>query len=130
MAKYSVATAKSTHYNHVYKELDTPGGVNKIYCLVNTCNHSMQDIGQVSYIKDTNHQVLHNPPAILKCWSKHFSAICNEQFPHPAIQSADPAPGPVLPIAIMEVKAAMRKMKNGKVTRPDDIPAEVWKLLG
>lgn len=24
----------------------------------------------------------------------------------------------------------MKKMKNGKVTGPDDIPAEVWKILG
>jgi hypothetical protein len=27
-----------------------------------------------------------------------------------------------------EVAAANKKMKNGKATGPDDIPAEVWKL--
>lgn len=65
-------------------------------------------------------------PAILKCWSEHFSAICNEEFPHTPIQSAVPVSGPVLPISTVEV----RKMKNGTVTGPDDVPAEAWKLLG
>ena len=30
----------------------------------------------------------------------------------------------------MEVEGAVKKMKLGKCTGPDDIPAEIWKLAG
>ncbi|KAK6744614.1 hypothetical protein RB195_011378 [Necator americanus] len=38
--------------------------------------------------------------------------------------------GPVLPITAVEVSAALAKIKSNKATGPDDIPADVWKLLG
>jgi Reverse transcriptase (RNA-dependent DNA polymerase)/Endonuclease/Exonuclease/phosphatase family len=129
-AKRAVASAKSAHYDQLYAELDTPEGVNKIYRLANARHRSTQDIGQVKCIKDDNHQVLRNPPAILKRWSDYFSGICNQEFPHPPITSADPIPGPVPVISASEVEAAIKKMKNGKATGPDDIPVEAWKLLG
>ena len=34
------------------------------------------------------------------------------------------------PISKDEIKESLRKMKNGKVEGPDQIPVEVWKCLG
>uniref|UniRef100_A0A914X4N9 Reverse transcriptase domain-containing protein n=1 Tax=Plectus sambesii TaxID=2011161 RepID=A0A914X4N9_9BILA len=129
-AKRAVAAAKAAYYDHVYDELDTPEGENKIYRLANARHQATQDIGQIKHVKDEDHRLLRDPPAILRRWSDYFSKISNEEFDHPPIQSADPVPGPAPPITIGEVEDAMKKMKNGKATGPDDIPAEVWKILG
>ena len=56
--------------------------------------------------------------------------MCNEEFCHPPIPTVPSVEGPVLPISAVEVSAALAKMKSNKATGPDDIPADVWKLLG
>lgn len=56
-------------------------------------------------------------------------AIYNEEFPHPPIPLVDIVPGPIPTITISEVMRAIHKM-NSKSPGPDNIPAEVWKLLG
>ena len=129
-AKRAVAAAKATHYDKLYQDLNKPEGANAIYRLANARHRSTQDIGQIKQIKDDNHQVLRDPSVILQRWSDYFSRISNEEFPHPPIQSADPIIGPAPSITTLEVEAAVKKMKNGKSTGPDDIPAEVWKILG
>ncbi|ROI46634.1 putative RNA-directed DNA polymerase from transposon X-element [Anabarilius grahami] len=129
-AKRAVATAKSAHYDQLYADLDTPEGANKIYRLANARHRSTQDIGQIKSIKDDDHQVLREPPTILRRWSEYFSGISNQEFPHPPIESAAPVFGPVPPITPAEVELAMKKMKNCKAAGLDDIPVEVWKLLG
>ncbi|XP_046398182.1 uncharacterized protein LOC124164987 [Ischnura elegans] len=128
-AKRAVAKAK-THYDQLYADLDTPGGENKIYRLANSRYRATQDFSQVKCIKNDDHQILRDPPAILRRWREHFSTICNTEFLHPPIISADPISEPVQHISEAEVATAIKKMKNGKATGPDDIPAEVWKLLG
>ncbi|KAL7844724.1 hypothetical protein SRHO_G00232630 [Serrasalmus rhombeus] len=84
---------------------------------------------------DTNHivQVRRNPKDILQRWSTYFAGIGNDDYSHqsnnshPPIVHADPVTGPVKPITTVEVQNALKK--NRKATRPDDIPAEVWKLM-
>ncbi|XP_046405450.1 uncharacterized protein LOC124170635 [Ischnura elegans] len=129
-AKRAVAKAKTIHYDQQYADLDTPGGENKIYRLANSRHRATQDVGQVKCIKSDDHQILRDPPAIIRRWREHFSTICNTESPHPPIIVVDPIPGPVQHISEAEVAATIKKMKNGKTTGPDDIPSEVWKLLG
>uniref|UniRef100_W5NK01 ribonuclease H n=1 Tax=Lepisosteus oculatus TaxID=7918 RepID=W5NK01_LEPOC len=127
-AKRAVAAAKTGHCDQLYEDLDTPEGANKIYRLAR--HRSTQDTGQVRQVKDDDHQVPRDPPVILSSWSDYFSRICNEEFLHPPIRSTDPILRPIPPITTAEVEAAIKKMRNGKTTGPDDIPAEVWKILG
>lgn len=129
-AKRAVAVAKATHYNQLYEDLNTPEGTNDIFRLASARHRSTQDIGQVKHIKNANQQVLREPRDILQRWSEYFGGMCNEEFPHPPIRSIDPILGPVPLITVEEVEEAVRKMKNRKATGPDDIPAEVWKILG
>ena len=129
-ARRAVAAAKAAHYDQLYEQLDTREGANQVYRLAKTRHRSTQDIGQITNIKDKDHQVIRDPPAILRRWNEYFSSISNEEFPHPPIHSADPILGPTPLITSTEVGVAIKKMKNGKATGPDDIPAEVWKLLG
>ncbi|MGL4932411.1 MAG: RNA-directed DNA polymerase, partial [Aeromonas sp.] len=130
IAKKAVATAKARHYADLYARLDTPKGANQIYKLANARLRSTLDIGQVMNIKDAEHRVLRDPPAILQRWKEYFDSTCNEEFLHPPITSAAPVSGPVLPISLAEVEFAIKKMKSGKAPGPDDIPVEAWKLLG
>lgn len=129
-AKRAVAEAKRTHYDRLYEELDEPGGENKIYRIADIRHRATLDIENVRCIKDSNNRTLHDPTAILRRWSEYYEDICNQEFPHPPIISADPIAGAVAQINTAEVTAALKKMKNGKAPGPDDVPAEVWKLLG
>ena len=38
--------------------------------------------------------------------------------------------GDVQQVRKEEIRSAMKKMKNGKAVRPNDIPVEVWKCIG
>jgi hypothetical protein len=129
-AKRTVATAKAAHYQDLYDQLDTPNGANKIYKLAHARDRTTQDLGHIVNIKDENGQLLHKPKDILRRWKDYFEKICNEEFPHPPIPAANTTAGPVPAITIEEVTTAISSMKSGKATGPDDIPVEVWKLLG
>ncbi len=101
-----------------------------ISVISNSLQKSTQTIGQVKHIKSAEGLVLCDPPTILARWNEYFTAISNEEFPHPPIHSPDPIHGPVPPVTTTEVTKAVKKIKNGKATGPDDIPVDVWKLMG
>lgn len=116
---------KARHHANLYAQLDTPEGAIQIK-LANALHRSTLDIGQIMNIKDADHQVLHDPPAILQ---EYFDSTYYEEFPHLPITSTVPIPGPVPLISPAEVELAVKKMKNRKAPGPDDIPTEAWKLL-
>lgn len=127
--KRAVARAKESYYAGVYDELTAPGGANKVYRLAKARHRATEDFSQASNIKDENHHLLTEPADILRRWSEYFSAICNEEFPHPPINSTVKISGPVPKITRDEVAGAIRKMNSGKSTGPDDLPIELWKAL-
>ncbi|EYC12231.1 hypothetical protein Y032_0048g1678 [Ancylostoma ceylanicum] len=63
-------------------------------------------------------------------WRQYFEQTFNEEFPHPPIPFVKRVQGPVLPVTPAEVSEAIRRMKPNKTTGPNDIPADVWKLIG
>ncbi|XP_069985581.1 uncharacterized protein [Penaeus vannamei] len=63
-------------------------------------------------------------------WKSDFESLLNEENPRADFDEAAPKFGVTCDINRQEVKEALRKMKNGKATGPDNIPAEVWKCLG
>ncbi|VDP25841.1 unnamed protein product [Heligmosomoides polygyrus] len=66
----------------------------------------------------------------VKRWRDYFEEISNVEFEHPAVPFASPVYGPVQKITVSETEAALRKMKSGKATGPDDLPADLWKSKG
>ncbi|KAK6756670.1 hypothetical protein RB195_014848 [Necator americanus] len=74
--------------------------------------------------------VLRPSSQILERWREYYNHVCNEEFCHPPIPTVPSVEGPVLPITAVEVIAAFAKMKSNKATGPDDVTADVWKLLG
>ncbi|VDP62316.1 unnamed protein product [Heligmosomoides polygyrus] len=63
----------------------------------------------------------------LKRWRDYFEEISTVEFPHPAIPSTAPTHGPVQKITVEEIEAALKKMRPGKATGPDDVAADLWK---
>ncbi|KAK6743091.1 hypothetical protein RB195_010390 [Necator americanus] len=106
-AKKAVSKAKSDRYKTVYDMLDTREGKRAVYRLVRARHHSTLDMEHTKIVKGADGAVLRRPGQILES-----------------------VEGPVLPITAFEVGAALAKMKWNMATGPDDIPADVWKLLG
>nr|CDJ89585.1 endonuclease-reverse transcriptase HmRTE-e01 [Haemonchus contortus] len=67
---------------------------------------------------------------VLKRWREYFANISTVEFAHPAIPGAPPVHGPVQKIAVNETITALKKMKSGKATGPDDVAADLWKSKG
>ena len=56
--------------------------------------------------------------------------MLNEENPRVVFENGTENDKETLGISREEVKMALKRMKNGKATGPDDIPAEAWKCLG
>ncbi|EYB83298.1 hypothetical protein Y032_0338g2933 [Ancylostoma ceylanicum] len=56
----------------------------------------------------------------------YFEKISTEEFTHPPIPQLPPTHGPVL-ITVEETEAALKQLKSGKATSPDDVAVELWK---
>ncbi|KAK6737186.1 hypothetical protein RB195_019713 [Necator americanus] len=130
-AKKAVSKAKSDRYKAVYDMLDTREGERAVYRLVRARHRSMLDMEHTKIFKGADGAVLRRSGQILQRWREYYNHLCNEEFCHPPIPTVPSVEGPVLPITAVEVsQAALPKMKSNKATGPDDIPVDIWKLLG
>ncbi|KAK6751142.1 hypothetical protein RB195_002860 [Necator americanus] len=129
-AKKAVSKAKSDRYKAVYDMLDTREGERAVYRLVRARQRSTLDMEHTKIVKGADGAILRRSGQILERWREYYNHLCNEEFCHPPIPTVSSVEGPVLPITAVEVSAAPAKMKSNKATGPDDIPADVWKLLG
>ncbi|KAK6767021.1 hypothetical protein RB195_026548 [Necator americanus] len=93
-------------------------------------HRSTLDMEHTDIVKGADGVLLRRPSQILERWREYYNHLCNEEFWHPPIPTVPSFEGPVLPITAVEVSAALAKWKSNKATGPDDIPADVWKLLG
>ncbi|KAK6760556.1 hypothetical protein RB195_021861 [Necator americanus] len=129
-AKKAVSKAKSDRYKAVYDMLDTREGERAVYRLVRARHRSTLVMEHTKIVKGADGAVLHHSGQILKKWREYYNHLCNEEFCHPPIPTVPSVEGPVLPITAVEVSPALAKMKSNKATGPDDMPADIWKLLG
>ncbi|ETN86181.1 hypothetical protein NECAME_01307 [Necator americanus] len=129
-AKKAVSKANSDRYKAVYDMLDTTEGERAVYRLVRVRHRSTLDMEHTKIVKGADGAVLRRSGQILERWREYYNHLCNKEFCHPAIPGVPSVEGPVLPITAVEVSAALTIMKSNKTTGPDNIPADVWKLLG
>ena len=129
-AKIQVAKAKQEHFEDLYRRLETRQGESEIYRIAKARHAKTRDIGNVRIVKAADGRVLYEDKDIMDRWREHYKEISTTEFPHPQIPRGTPNFRPVPVITEMEVRVAVNKMKIGKCTGPDDIPAEVWKLAG
>ncbi|KAL6728322.1 hypothetical protein Aduo_010103 [Ancylostoma duodenale] len=102
-AKKAVAATKAEHYDNVSKELDEKdGGERLIYRLARSRQRQTEDVEKFYGVNDEH-----------------------EEFSHPPIPQLPPTYGPIQPITVDETMAALKRMKPGKATGPDDVAAEL-----
>ncbi|VDP40063.1 unnamed protein product [Heligmosomoides polygyrus] len=70
---------------------------------------------------------VHGPVQEITVERTYFEGVSTIEFGHPSIPSSSPVHGPVQEITVEEVEAALKKMKPGKSTGPDDLAADILK---
>ena len=130
-AKQTIASAIKNKADSLAAKLDTKEGEKQIYRLARWRSAATQDfVNTTTFIKASNGALLHDFSEIKNRWKEYYQEICNVEFPHPTLVNEPLIQGPIPRISEDEVEVAIKKMRNGKATGPDDIPAEVWKLFG
>ncbi|XP_048488766.1 uncharacterized protein LOC125491268 [Plutella xylostella] len=130
-SKTSVAIARSQVQEELYKQLEKPEGQKALFRLARNRERNAKDMIQIRCMKDENGRVLTKDEEIKVRWKSYFEQLLNVEndrvgLPEPQGLNL----GMVDKINEWEVKLALRKMGNGKAVGPDNIPVEVWKLLG
>ena len=92
--------------------------------------NNSKDIYQSNVIKDEEERVLVEDLKILERWREYYQKLLNEHNPREGRngQQAE-VEGDITEITSAEIELALRNMKNGKSTGPDNLPVEVWKSL-
>ena len=88
-------------------------------------------IYQSKVIKYEEDRVLVEDLKIFERWREYYQKLMNEHNPREGRneQQAE-VEGDITAITSAEMEMALRNMKNGKATGPDNLPVEVWKSLG
>ena len=129
-AKVAVAQAQQTSLQETYEELETREGQKKIFKIAKARNKSTKDITHIKQIKNEEGDVMCSTGDIQSRWKQYFEQLLNEENQRTVYGDGVPNYGVTREIGRQEVKDALERMKNGKATGPDEIPAEAWKSLG
>ena len=124
-AKKEVARSKAHAMDEVYKELETPKGVRKIYIIAKARDKSAKDFTQIRQIKDGQGVVLWEHDQIIERWKGCFGKLLNEENQRTVFGDGVPNEGLTPAINRKEVEVALKGMKHGEAIGPDGIPVEV-----
>uniref|UniRef100_A0AAR2JL50 ribonuclease H n=1 Tax=Pygocentrus nattereri TaxID=42514 RepID=A0AAR2JL50_PYGNA len=131
IAKRMVAKAKTQAYDELYERLDSKEEVKDLYRLAKQRDRAGKDVQQVRLIKDREGNVLVSVERVLSRWKEYFEELMNEENERERrTTGGEIVDQEVQRINKVEVRAALKRIKNGKAVGPDDIPVEVWRCLG
>ncbi|VDO19711.1 unnamed protein product [Heligmosomoides polygyrus] len=117
-AKKAVAVAKAAHYDELSDKFEMR--------MVKDIVIDLPKYAIVSVNDDSGH-LLMNRKRAMKLWHDYFERISTVEFAHPLIACVPPTQGPMQKIIMEETEAALKRMKPGKATSPDDIAADLWR---
>ncbi|XP_049790350.1 uncharacterized protein LOC126195732 [Schistocerca nitens] len=125
-AKQAIAATKSSRYANIYSKLDTREGERDLHRLDKARHHNSEDVHRFYGVNDETGNLLVDWKKARERWRSYFKKISTEDSSHPPIPTGHAVEGPVREIAVEEVKTALKKMKPGETTGPDDLAAELW----
>ena len=129
--KRTMAKVKNEAFQELYKRLETKEGVNEVFRIAKQRNKNGQDVQQVKVVKSEYGEVLVEQQRVQQRWKEYFEDLLNQENPRERREvCAWKVIKEVEEVTEEEVKAALKKMKKVKVRVPDDIPVEVWLILG
>ena len=107
--------------------MDTTEGQKKVLRMVKERENNSKDIYQSKVIKDEEERVLVDDLKILERWRECYQKLMNEENPREERNEQQAVVEDcITEITSAEIEMALRNMKNGKATGPDNLPVEVW----
>ena len=129
-AKRAVAQARVEACQEMYEGLESREGQDKVYSLARSRNKATKDINKVKQIKGEDGRVIRKHEDIQRRWKEYFEKLLNEENERQIREDGQPNEVVTRGVERAEVVKALARMKNGKAVGPDEIPVEVWKMLG
>ena len=131
IAKKVVACEKAKGYKELYDNLGTGKGEKRILKIAKQRERKRRDVEKVKWVKDEQGSVIVEEGKIRERWEQYFCTLMNEG----AVGSDEQMKETVLrrgvkEVTVEELERALRNMKRGKAVGPDEIPVEVWRLMG
>ena len=111
--------------------MDTTEGQKKVLRMAKERDKNSKEIYQSKVIKDEEERVLVDDLNILERRREYYRKLMNEENPIEGRheQQAE-LEDDITEITSAQLEMALRNMKNGKATGPDNLPVEMWKSLG
>ena len=123
--------AKERSYDNLYARLETKEGEKELYRLARKRNRAGKDVQNARVIKDEYGNVMVNSESVLKRWKEYFEKLMNEENNRDSrTEEPEVVNEEVNYVNREEVKNALRRIKKGKASGPDELPVEVWKCMG
>ncbi|KAG8222333.1 hypothetical protein J437_LFUL001876 [Ladona fulva] len=125
-AKKAVVKAKAETINEALDSMDEE---RQLLRIAKAKDRSSKDITAVKQIKDASGVIIREDGDVRKRWKEYFHKLLNEENPRLRNEEGDGNELAVQDMSRVEVKAALKKVKNGKAVGADQIPVEIRKCL-
>ncbi|XP_047984410.1 uncharacterized protein LOC125224931 [Leguminivora glycinivorella] len=129
IVKAAVAQTRAASNENFYQRLEKAENERDIYKIAKQRHRATLDTKNNKYIKDHRGQLLTSHKDINKRWKQYYEHLMNEDIPSEDLPQMPPIAGPINCIFPEETKKAVFNMKYHKATGPDQIPADIWKMM-
>ena len=125
-AKRAVAIAQSQAWEEWCQDIRTAEGRQKMFRLARQMKKDRQDVVGGRYVKDEAGRIQIEDKKITARWRRYFSELLNEENPY-ELEEVERTVGPINCVKELEVKKALRSMKQGKAPGPSGLTSEMLK---
>lgn len=131
-AKKVISRAKEAERKKWGEDLDKENEKGRVFKVVKRLVKKNADVVGSGCIKDEAGKIVVEEGELKETWRKYFERLLNEEFDwdRDALEAGLEVSGPIEAVTTVEVRAAIRKMKNDRGSGPSGLVADVLKAAG